>query len=96
MDKANRRPLILSIAAAGILLIPLVAMQFTSEVNWNAADFIVAAALLFGMGTVLELTLRSVKKKSHQIAAGIFLLCTLALIWAELAVGIFGSPIAGS
>lgn len=96
MDKANRRPLIFSIAAAGILLIPLVAMQFTSEVNWNVADFIVAGALLFGMGTVLELTLRSLKKKSHRILAAISLLFALGLIWAELAVGIFGSPLAGS
>ncbi|MFT4524577.1 MAG: hypothetical protein ACI9FU_001907 [Granulosicoccus sp.] len=96
MDIANRRPLIFGIASTGILLIPLIGMQFTSEVNWNAADFIVAAALLFGIGTVLELTLRTIKKKRHRIVAVVVLLLSLCLVWAELAVGLFGSPLAGS
>ena len=33
-----------------LLLVPLVAMQFTREVRWGLADFIVAGALLFGAG----------------------------------------------
>lgn len=32
-----------------LLLVPLVAMQFTDEVRWNLADFVVAGALLFGV-----------------------------------------------
>ena len=32
-----------------ILLIPLVAMQFTVEVHWSLADFFVAYILLFGL-----------------------------------------------
>lgn len=36
--------------AAGLLLLPLLAMQVTDEVDWNRADFAVAAALLVGVG----------------------------------------------
>ena len=44
-----------------ILLIPLIAMQFTDEVNWNLPDFIVAGVLLLGTGLACELVLRKVK-----------------------------------
>lgn len=92
----NKRPIIIATIAAGLLLIPFVAMQFTSEVNWNLMDFLVAGALLFGFGAALELTLRVIKKRAHRILAGAAILFFLVLIWAELAVGIFGTPLAGS
>ena len=38
-----------------ILLLPLVAMQFTDEVNWGVFDFVFAGALLGGTGLLLEL-----------------------------------------
>lgn len=43
----NKRLLIVLVTAT-LLLIPLIAMQFTEEVNWNFAYFIVAGALLMG------------------------------------------------
>jgi hypothetical protein len=43
-----------------------------------------------------ELVLRKVKKIGHRIAICAALLVALFLIWAELAVGIFGTPFAGS
>ena len=39
--KTNRLLIVPGIVVA-ILLIPLVAMQFTTEVNWNLTDFVVA------------------------------------------------------
>ncbi len=90
-----RLPFILSIAA-GILLIPLIAMQFTSEVDWDGRDFLIMGMLLFGTGCLIEFALRKLKStKSRIIACGI-ILAALFLVWAELAVGIFGSPFAGS
>ena len=34
--------------AAIILLLPLVAMQFSNEMNWGLGDFAIAGVLLFG------------------------------------------------
>jgi uncharacterized membrane protein YgdD (TMEM256/DUF423 family) len=36
-----------ALATAIILLLPFLAMQFTAEVVWNLADFVVAGGLLF-------------------------------------------------
>ena len=79
-----------------LLLIPLVAMQFTEEVNWSLFDFIVAGVLLLGTGLIFELILRTVKATRSRVVIGLVLFAMLFLVWAELAVGIFGTPFAGS
>lgn len=81
--------LAVALVTATILMIPLVAMQFTSEVVWTGSDFVVAGVLLAFTGLVLVAALRKLRSaKSRLIAAGVigmgFLYC-----WAELAVGIF-------
>ncbi|MCJ7465357.1 MAG: hypothetical protein MUO53_01515 [Maribacter sp.] len=81
---------------AFLLLIPLIAMQFTEEVRWSLTDFVVAGVLLLGSGFLCDLALRKINKKSYQIAIVGAILVLLLLIWAELAVGIFGTPMAGS
>jgi hypothetical protein len=43
-------------------------MQFTNEVNWTAADFIVAAILLLGTGFIIEVILRLVKTPQYRFA----------------------------
>jgi hypothetical protein len=40
--------------------------------------------------------MRKVKKIEHRVAICAALLLALALVWIELAVGIFGTPFAGS
>ncbi|MBN8822665.1 MULTISPECIES: hypothetical protein [unclassified Spirosoma] len=79
-----------------LLSIPFIAMQFTNEVNWSLFDFIVAGTLLLGTGLMCELVLRTVRKREYRLALCGAILLALVLIWIELAVGIFGSPIAGS
>ena len=44
--------------AALILLLPLLAMQFTTEVAWDFADFMIFGALLAGAGGAYELAMR--------------------------------------
>jgi len=81
---------------AVLLIIPFGAMQFTQEVNWGPVDFAVAAVLLLGAGFACELVLRLVKGWGYRLAAlGLVLLILLA-VWAELAVGVFGTSFAGS
>ena len=94
--KQNRRLYIILMVAATLVLIPLIAMQFTNEVDWKPFDFIVAAVLLLGTGLSCELVLRKVKGNRMRILFCGVALLVLLLIWAELAVGIFGSPVAGN
>ena len=76
------------IATVAILSIPLIAMQFTTEVDWDATDFIVMGSLLFGMASLFVLATRRVTRRHRIIIGGIFAAAFL-LIWAELAVGVF-------
>jgi len=79
-----------------LLLIPLISMQFTSEVNWYLSNFLVMGALLLGTVLFLEVVLRNVSKRDIRIALIALILVLYFLIWAELAVGIFGTAVAGS
>ncbi|MCW1402263.1 hypothetical protein OKA06_07965 [Novosphingobium sp. MW5] len=72
-----------------LLLIPAVAMQFTSEVNWGAEDFIAAAVLIGGAGLGIELAVRLVKSRTAMFALIAGVIGLMLLVWAELAVGIF-------
>ena len=91
----NKRLFGIVLAVALILLIPFIAMQFTDEVNWTLLDFVVAGILLLGTGLLCELVMRKVNNGTKRIATIAVILAALFLIWAELAVGIFGTPFAG-
>ncbi|MES1216568.1 MAG: hypothetical protein ABUT20_13720 [Bacteroidota bacterium] len=91
----NKRLIGILLAVAFLLLIPLIAMQFTNEVKWTLFDFVVAAVLLLGSGLGCELVIRKVKKIGYRIAICVVILIALLLIWIELAVGIFGTPLSG-
>jgi len=93
--KLKRRHLIFAVIIL-LLLTPLIAMQFTTEVNWSFFDFAIAAFLLFGTAILCEFVLTKVKTIKNRIILCGALLFLLFIIWAELAVGIFGSPFAGS
>lgn len=82
--------------AGGILLLPLIGMQVSRDVNWSGFDFLIASVLLFGTGLAIETVLRKVKTTRYRIIVVGGLLFLLFLVWAELAVGIFGTPFAGS
>lgn len=93
--KNKRLTIILSVAVL-LLLIPFIAMQFTTQVDWKLNDFIVMGSLLFGVGLLCELVLRKVKSNVKRAISLAVVLLVFLLVWAELAVGIFGTPLAGS
>lgn len=96
MTQKNKRLITILLSSAFLLILPLIAMQFTSEINWSGSDFLIMGILLFGTGILCEFILRMVKTpKQRLIFCGMAILAFL-LIWAEMAVGIFNSPIAGS
>lgn len=89
MIMESKRLVIIVLIVAFLLLIPLIAMQFTGEVNWTLSDFIVAGVLLLGTGLMLDLVMKKVKKTPVRITFIMIILVILLVIWAELAVGIF-------
>ncbi len=92
--KSKRLSIILLLAGV-ILLLPLIAMQFTSEEVWTGFDFVLAGILLFGTGLIIELVLRKTASLKKRIIFFGIILVVFFLVWAELAVGIFGTPFAG-
>ena len=96
MITRNKRIFGILLAVPLLLLVPLIAMQFTTEVKWTGFDFAVAGVLLIGTGLVTEIVIRNVRNKNHQIGLVAIILMALFLVWAELAVGIFGTSISGN
>ncbi|MFC3559401.1 hypothetical protein [Pedobacter jamesrossensis] len=96
LSTSSQRITIILVIITIILSIPLVAMQFTNEVKWNLTDFTAAGALLIITGLAIEVVIRNVKAITLRNLLLAVILLILFLVWAEMAVGIFGSPIAGS
>jgi hypothetical protein len=80
-----------ALVTAGILLVPLVAMQVTDEVAWDRTDFLVAGAILFGAGMAFELVARRSGSVAYRVAVGLAVGAGLFLVWMNLAVGLIGS-----
>ena len=81
----------------GLLLsIPLIVMQLTDEVNWSFFDFIIMGLMLSITGLALGIIIkRIIYYKYRNIFIAIIIMIFL-LIWAELGVGLFGTPFAGN
>ena len=79
-----------------LLVIPLIGICITEEINWSPFDFIIMGVLILSVSIGINFTLSKTKNlKNRIIYIGILGLLFL-LVWAELAVGIFGSPFAGN
>ncbi len=92
----NKRLIGILLTVALLLLIPFIAMWFTDEVKWSRFDFLVMGVVLLGTGLMCELVMRNVNKIQNRIAICAAILAAFVLIWLELAVGIFGTPFAGT
>ena len=84
----NRVFIWIALATGAILLIPLIAMQFTTEVSWDEIDFIVMGSLLFGSAALFVLAARKAPRRRRVLIGSMFIAAFLYL-WAELAVGVF-------
>ena len=79
-----------------LLLIPLIGMAISDEINWSVFDFIIMGFLLILLSIGINFVIKHVKNlKNRFLYIGILVLIFM-LIWAELAVGIFGTPFAGN
>jgi len=78
-------------AAALVLLLPVIAMQFTDEVAWDVADFAIFGALIVGAGIAFELAAKKTGNAAYKTGVGLALAATFLLIWVNGAVGIIGN-----
>ena len=79
-----------------ILLIPMIAMQFTDEVNWSFLDFIIMGIMLSITGLALGIIIKKIKDYKYRNIFITIIVMIFLLIWAELGVGLFGTPFAGN
>ena len=92
----TKRLLVIPGIVVALLLIPLIAMQFTTEISWDVTDFTVAAILLLIVGFSIDFVLQKLKTSKYKTLIIFAIIIIFLLIWAELGVGIFGTPFAGN
>lgn len=83
----RRFRLAFAVFAAALLSVPLIAMQFTGEVNWQFGDFAVFAAMLLVLGLAIEAGLRLAKSRIMRAGAISGAIVLFLGVWAALAVG---------
>jgi hypothetical protein len=77
-------------AAGFLMLLPLIAMQFTSEVDWDVGDFVIFGVMLLVVCGLYEFATRLNANRAYRLAVGIALLASFLLVWMIGAVGILG------
>lgn len=88
--RRNRWRIMGWVAAAIMLLLPLIAMQFTDEVDWSGSDFMIFGSMLIIVGGALELTVRMTPNNTYRWVIGVALAAAFMLVWVNGAVGIIG------
>lgn len=78
-------------ALLALLILPAIAMRYTSEVDWTASDFIFAAVLLSALGIGGEVALRVGRNAPHRLGIAIAALGGFLTVWINGAVGMLGS-----
>ena len=78
-----------------VLLVVFLASLLSDEVTWSVYDFLIGGGLIFVFATI-EIILWNKLKNQHRLFVVLFVLLVFLILWAEMAVGLFGSPLAGS
>lgn len=91
MQTITKRLLTWALIIAALLMVPLIAMQFSTEWNWDLFDFVFMGMLLFGSALIYELITKKIHNASYRIAVGIAVVTTIVIIWINGAVGIIGN-----
>lgn len=88
-SKTAHRPAVrVTLVTAFVLLLPLVAMQVTDEVEWSLADFVFAGALLGGTGLLFELAARKAGNIAYLAATTTIAVASIVLGEADDAPGL--------
>jgi hypothetical protein len=87
---SRRRLAAWAAVVALILLIPVVAMQFSEEWHWGLFDFVFAGTVLFGAALAYELIAQKGGTAAYRAAVGLAVATAVVLVWINAAVGIIG------
>ncbi len=77
-------------SAVALVLAPLVAMQFTSDVQWDKTDFIIATVIFGIIGALVELTVLLTANPFSRAGGFLTILAGFMVLWANLSVGMIG------
>ncbi len=91
MLKFFRLPLLVTLVG---LVVPIIASQVVAGFDWRRSDYVLAGLILFSASSAVK-AFFTVSSKAVRLFAAI-LVVLLALLYIEMAVGLFGSPLAGS
>ena len=69
--------------------------MYINDFNWSLVDFIIMGVFIFSFLAFINF-IRKKFSGIKEILAIIIVVIVFILLWAELAVGIFGSPFAGN
>jgi len=95
MTKQQKTALIFAIPTL-LMVAAFISNNFVDGFNWSGSDFLIAAILLFGTASFIYMIASSKLSLRAKIISSIVIIFILIMIWVEMAVGLFGSPIAGS
>ena len=78
-----------------VLLLPLIGV-ILFDLDWNIFDFLIIGLLILFFSIAINLILNHLNSSKLRLILVLMLVILFLLIWAELAVGIFGTPFAGT
>jgi 4-amino-4-deoxy-L-arabinose transferase-like glycosyltransferase len=79
-----------------LLLIPFIGMYISKENKWSLFDFFTMGILLLTLSFGIKQVMKTTKNVKYRILILGIILIIFFLVWAELAVGIFGTPFGGN
>jgi hypothetical protein len=92
----NKAQKVILVFSTLLICIPAVEMiDGNNGIVWSLGDFLGAFLLLTTLGFSLEYVIRKIQTKMYRRIMVLFILFFFFLLWAEMAVGLFNSPIAG-
>ena len=80
----------------GILALALISDVTSEEMQWSAADYLIAAVILLAAAASIVFIKRKIAGQRARLTAFVILAILFVLVWGELAVGLFGTPWAGN
>lgn len=79
-----------------LLIIPLIGMNLTDEIDWTLSDFIISGLILLVFSLTINFIILRISNRKKRVFYITILFILFMLVWTELALGIFGTPFAGS